>query len=164
MFVFLRFFHQGAGAILFPPDSPLLDADLPTVEEVVPDGIEANFARADRDLREGRADEAIQRLRSALEKYPYSTRLYSVLALAYAQQKQFDKVDEVFDQAIKENPRRANHFKAIEGNLYRRAGQLDRALAALQKAVLRSPFGDRNQSLNRIKQVEREIERQKRGY
>ena len=91
------------------------------------------------------------------------TSAYSLIAQIYAGEKQFDKVDEIIARGLEENPRRAYHFHTVAGSIYRQVGELERALTAFKKAVLRGPFGRREGSKLRVKQLEKAIARRQRG-
>jgi tetratricopeptide (TPR) repeat protein len=157
-------FHQGTGVILLPPHSPLRRSDLPTVEDIVPDGIQAHLSRSNQQWRSQQSEEAVKLLRDAVEKYPYATQLYGSLAKTHAMLHQYDKVAEVIDLGVKRNPRRRTTFRQVEANIYLQAGQLERALPALREAVPEGPFAHREQSQNRVKKIEEEIARRKRGF
>ena len=149
-----KLIHQGRGVILLPPDSPLLEQDFPTVEEVVPDGVEAHLSRATILKTTGKTEEAIELLKEAAETFYYETRLYTFLCAIYAEQKDYEGIAETIESAVERNPRRSASFRSLEARIFERAGQWERALAAYKhrrvpRPVWRPPSAQANSRENR---------------
>lgn len=163
--------HRGRGVLLLPPDSPLSARDLPTVEEVVPDGIEAFLARAKRAETRGDTELAIDILNQAMEKFYYDTRVYNRLAQIYARDKNVDKIIETFDRGVEMNPRRSATYYSYKAQYLKNFGRLEEAIDALNRAHFRGPFGSdlhRYSSQLQVKQLQQQLEkrkqREKRGF
>lgn len=163
--------HRGRGVLLLPPDSPLNDQDLPTVEEVSPDGVEAFLTRARRAATRGDTELAVDILTQAVDKYYYESRVHNRLAEIYARQADVGKVVETMDRAIALNPRRSATYYGAKGQLLYKLGEKEMAAEAFDHAHFRGPFGSdlhRFSTQNRVDQIKQQIEkdekRKKRGF
>ena len=157
-------YRNPRAVILAPPGSPLLSADLPAPSEVLKSGIQPMVRRALAEANRGDTQQAIETLNKALEDKPYETRVYGLLAQLYAKMGSFDQLSALIERGIQENPRQHIRLRSMEGSTLQRAGQLQRALVAYKLAISKGPFSNSERQLRRIKELERELARQERGY
>ena len=156
--------HNGRGKILLPPDSPLLETDFPTIEELLPDGISAQLSRARVARTTGKLDEAIEILEDLVEPYYYEPNVHYLLASTYADKGELDKVKEVLGRARSLNPRRAIGYWGHESRIFYGAGDLEHAYYTYKKCITGGPFGSeihRYNHLMRLRKLEKEMERAK---
>lgn len=147
--------HRGRAFILLPPDSPLNEEDLPTVEDVVPDGVNALINEAMVDYGKGDVDTAIEKLEAAGKRYYYVPRVHQRLAEIYFRQKDADKLMEVFDKAAAMNPRRASTFLSFKAAYLEKLGMFEEAREAHKGTYFRGPFGGNNGRLRTVQNLER---------
>ncbi len=150
--------------ILLPPDSPLRSADLPDPSEVLNGGIQPVLAKALKASSRGDNQQAAEYLEKILETNPQAFRVYGHLARVYAAMGSIDRVPELIERGIRENPRRRTGMRSQEGTAYLIGGKPERALAAFKQSINKGPFSNRIAIFQRIKEIERELTRKKRGY
>jgi len=156
--------YRDWNVILAPPGSPLLSEDLPDPSEVLKGGIQPLLDEALSESNKGNLQEAIKPLEKALEIDPQAVRVYGFLMRIFAKMGSIDKISELAERGIKENPRRDTNFRSMEGVAYLNAGQPRKALAAFKLSVNKGPFSSRDGHFQRIKEIERGLARKERGY
>lgn len=72
--------------------------------------------------------------KDALKKSPLKARPYNEVGLVFFNQKQFNKAEKLFKQAIELNPK-YSHTLINLGNLYRHQGKLQEAIMKYEKAI-----------------------------
>ena len=122
--------------------------------------VEQALAAANR----GDNQQAAETLSRALEIKPHAVQVCGLLAQIYARMGSFDRVSELIEHSIRENPRQYYRLHSLEGLAYSRAGQLQRALVAFKLAISRGPFSRPEPHLQRIKSLETELRRKARGF
>jgi tetratricopeptide (TPR) repeat protein len=159
-----RMVYQDWNFILLPPDSSLEEADLPDPSEVLPNGIQPLLSQAFAAAEQGRIKKACEPLEKAIQIDPQAARAYGLLAQYYARLGRFDDIAELIERGIRESPRRRNNLRSQEGNAYLLGGKPRLALAAYRQSISKSPFSNPLPQLQRIKEIERSLAREKRGY
>jgi tetratricopeptide (TPR) repeat protein len=150
--------------ILLPPDSPLLTAELPDPSEVLKGGIQPLLKQGRDASQRGDNQQAEEYFMKALEINPQAFRVYGELSRLYALTGSVDKIPELIEWGIRENPRRQTDLRFIEGSAYLHCGKLQESLVAFKKSVRKGPFANPLSQLQRIKETERALDRKKRGY
>ena len=157
-----KLLHQGRGILLLPPDSPLKDKDLPTVQEVVPDGVNAALGKSLVEYNNGEIDKAVETLEEAAVRFYYVPRIHQSLAEIHFRENNIEELVKVFDRAAEQNPRRASSFLGFKAAYLEKLGKLEEAREAYSQTYFRGPFGGnggRLRTVTKLKELDKAIRR-----
>ena len=93
----------------------------------------------------------------ALEANPQLIRGYGQLLGLHVLRGDLDAIEPTVQRALQEAPRRRYHLRISESAAYERAGELEKALAALRRAHSGGPFASKIHVANRIALLERKM-------
>jgi tetratricopeptide (TPR) repeat protein len=113
---------------------------------------QAGLTQASADLREGRLDAALVRLRALVQSFPDQSQVHRILGLAYWVDEQDNAGIEQFKEAIRLSPGDERSWLALADMLVT-AGRVDDATATLERAIQALPdSGQARYSLGRLLQ------------
>ena len=98
------------------------------------------YAKAQREIRKGDYQDAIELLRKVVRKQPKNADAYNLLGFSYRKLKRFDAAHKYYSRSLKIDP---NHKGALEylGELYVDTGDLKNAEAMLARLAAVCPSG-----------------------
>ena len=114
-----------------PVEQPVVEAE---VIALVVDPDQQSYQTALSILKQGEIIEAIQQLGPLSLKSPDLEYIFTNLGLAYFAQKEYDKAQQAFQQAIRQDERDAVAYNHI-GVIYRIQGKFEDANQAYQSAI-----------------------------
>ena len=147
-------YSDRVATILVPPDSVVLKRPMPDPYKVLEDHQELRLWEANRLKASGDRAGAERSIRKALENNPLLVRGYTALATLRAEEKDFDAVAEIFNEAVAIHPRRVKRLRHREASIYERHGELKRALQAYRVAIPGGPFSNPQSLIRSIAQLE----------
>jgi tetratricopeptide (TPR) repeat protein len=98
----------------------------------------SSFADAEALLRQGKLEDAKNRIQEELQQYPSRPDGYALLGLVYTAEKNFSEALTAFQQGLKLNPRSTSILNGM-GNLYVAQGNLDLAEKEFREVVRVNP-------------------------
>jgi tetratricopeptide (TPR) repeat protein len=133
-------YSDDVAAVLLPPGSPRLRRPLPQPDDVVGDEPQWLLARASGLTARGDPRAARALVERVLESDSLLARAYGALAESYAAERDTAGIAAAIDRGLAVEPRFAPTLRQFEAAAYEAAGDPERALAALERAVPRGPF------------------------
>ncbi len=136
--------------VLLPPNSPRLRQPLPRAEDVVGRDPDWLITRAMAANDAGDRARARALLEDAIARDPLLVRAYGQLARVDASERNLPAIGATIARGIAVEPRSETSFRMLEAMAYEAAGDLPRAVAALEAAIPRGPFSKPDAILKRI--------------
>lgn len=132
-----------------PPARVISDCDGLLADKAMPDAkvVDILLARAEAHVRQGRAEDAIADVDTAIKRSPAQARLFAHRAELYRWTNDFERSLTDSNEAIRLDPAKADVFRG-RGNAYHQLNQFDRAIEDYNEALRLDPkdaqaFSDR---------------------
>jgi len=157
-------YQDRAAILLLPPGAPRSKRGLPKPRDVVGGHPDLRIQAARRAAERSDFDAARSALESVLEEYPLMIPAYGELALLDARRARPGEIAAVIERGRRAAPRYEAMLRELEARAYLEAGELEPARDALRAARPSGPFQTANRLEGDLERIERRLEWRRSGF